>query len=779
LPLEFARALIAACLKYSNRLPQGTALKIWSTALLLGTLLLGGCGGGGGGSSGSSGSLSVSFSSTTVHFVGVVGGASGLQASQPQIDVTLKNGSGNYYATANSDSPYVTARFTTQSDTNGVIFFAMTGNPPPGHHGGLVTFVVCGDSSCGNILSTTQIPFTYDLYGFENPTLSLTAAPGGSLVSGVASIVPAPPAGTFSVTSDSPWLGGSLAGGTLTVNVNPIALTDGTYFGNLRLRSGLGEIDLAVSVGVGNSPGSSAQNIVVASDSTYQSLSRTVPINYPSTASYYSASADVPWLAVPGIGVALQVGSPLTFSINTQYLAGMQNYTSVTGNITVSSYGYPDILIPVTVTLDLASIYQVTSRPLLAGATGQAIDVRGRGFAALTSGSPFYIEPYGSVASTTDIISDSEVIISLPFAPTAGTYQIEATNPLSQTVTSAYFAATPATGVAAATVPITSGTNSQVMYDPVRGSVLNLDLQNGRLYEYAYSNGSWTTSQCVFAGAVGMTLTPDQGSVYVGSNLNKIYSYGPALSTTCPSSASIDASGLSGVTPSQFFAETYDDRIWVARSSTANYYYDLQASSFGSAALGGNTGVTLGSQDGSLIIGSHPGGSAAIYTASTQAVTSVTGAPAFSNGSFSSYSGLLLADYATVYRVGSSAMTATGFVPVESGFTNYGAVISADGSRVYALEGDPSTAIIDHISVYDSTLNIGVAFNLLGQIALPTKASDCTGIPVCNAAGQLTADPNGRNLYWVGNKYLIVIPVTSALYPVENKFHVAHVPKHS
>ena len=227
-----------------------------------------------------------------------------------------------------------------------------------------------------------------------------------------------------------------------------------------------------------------------------------------------------------------------------------------------------------------------------------------------------------------------------------------------------------------------------------------------------------------------------------------------------------------------FLRKTYDNRLWPARSSSANFYYDLDSSSFGSALLGGSGGVTIPSPDGGLIIGSGSSGSAPVYSAATHAVSTVSNAPAFSNGSYSPSSALLLTDYSTVYSVGQSSMSVTGFVAPEPGFTNYGAVISYDGSRIYALEGDPTSAVIDHISVYDSTLNSGVAFNLLGQVALPTKASDCTGIPVCNAAGQLAADPNGRNLYWVGNRYMIVIPLTSGFYPAENKFRVAHVPKH-
>ena len=754
-------------------------MKIWSTALLLGALCLGGCGGGGSGGDGSSGSLAVSLSSTSVNFTGVVGGASGLQASQPQIDVTLKNGSGTYYASASSDSPYVTARFTTQSDTNGVIFFSMIGNPPPGHHGGSVTFVVCGNSSCSNILATTQIPFTYDLYGFSNTQLSLTAAPGGSVVTGVASIVPAPGAGVFSVTSDSTWLSGSLTGGTLTVSANPVSLGQGTYFGNLRLKSGLGEIDLAITLQVGNAASTSAQTLVVASDSTIGSLTRSVSVSFPAVDQdeYYTLASSVNWLVVPGYSV--QATQPFTFYVDPAQLPLAPTGTTASANIYVNLPGAPQITIPVTVTLDLANIYQVSSRPLLAGITGQSIEIHGKGFGALTSASPFQIPGFGSVAAYTDLISDTDAVISIPFAPTAGAYLIEATN-ASPTPSSAAFAVTPATSLPSIAVPVTAGTNSQILYDAVRSSVLNLDLQNGQFSEYAYANGTWNTVQCSFPGVAGMTISPDQRSVYIGDNANQVYNYGAGGTSGCPGAPAIDAAqAASGLLPAHFFAETYDNRVWLARSSTANYYFDLSASSFGSVALGGTTGVTVGSSDGSLVIGSQSNGSGLVYSAAAQAVSTVSNTPSFSNGSFSPYHDLLLADYVTVYSVGQTAMSMTGFVAVEPGFTNYGAVISADGSRVYVLEGDPTTTIIDHVSVYDSTSNTGVAFNLLGQIALPTKASDCTGIPSCSAAGQLTADPNGRNLYWVGNRYMIVIPVTSAsgLLPVENKFRVAHIPK--
>ena len=535
-------------------------MKIWSTVLLVGAIFLGGCGGGGGGGGdGSSGSLAVSFSSTSVNFVGVVGGASGLQASQPQIDVTLKNGSGTYYATARSNSPYVTARFATQSDTNGVIFLSMIGNPPPGHHGGLVTFEVCGDSSCGNILSTSEITFTYDLYGFQNTQLLLNAAPGGSVVTGVASIVPAPPPGTFSITSDSAWLSASLSGGSLTVRANPISLAQNSYFGNLKLKSGMGEIDLAVSLAVGNATSASAQNITVASDSTDDLLTRSLIIDFPSaelnSGGGYSAVSNANWLIIPG-GSFDSKGVPLTFFVDPTYLYQIPNFTSTTATITVSSYGYPDIVIPVTVNVDLAEIYQIDSRPLLAGATGQTIDVRGKGFAALSTDATFQTISFGFLGAYTNVVSDTEAIINIPFAPVAGPYQILITNPVvNQAVSSAYFAATPATSLPGTAVPISAGTNSQVLYDPVRGSVLNLDLQNGQLSEYTYSQGTWSTTQCAMAGAVGMTLSPDQSTVYVGTTSDKIYNYGSNMSHSCPTVVTIDASGQSGALPARFFAE--------------------------------------------------------------------------------------------------------------------------------------------------------------------------------------------------------------------------------
>jgi len=132
--------------------------------------------------------------------------------------------------------------------------------------------------------------------------------------------------------------------------------------------------------------------------------------------------------------------------------------------------------------------------------------------------------------------------------------------------------------------------------------------------------------------------------------------------------------------------------------------------------------------------------------------------------SFDLDGGLGLFGWDSVYHTGS--WTLAGTATVGSNELGLSGVISPDGTRVYRLVGpqNSTTISVDHIAVFDTTqLQPGSSqYVQLGTIALADPAVACTDSQ-CDPIGRLVIDQLGTNLFWVGNKNFVVIPIPTQM----------------
>jgi hypothetical protein len=736
-------------------------------------LVLVGCGGGGGGGGGSSDSSSASRGSATVNlsaaslaFVGV--NNNGVLTTQSQtLNGTLNNGSGTYYGLVITGQDYLSGTFTPTGDTSAKLSFTLLANAPIGISRGEITLELCSDSVCSDIVWAKVVPWTAIVYGLSASSVALSGVNSSLPQSASITIDPQPPVGFFAPSSSVDWVSASINANKLDLTVYPLSAPTNFSDPTVNLNSAAGSLSVVVDYTgpavAGNSLGT--LSATVGENSTEASLAQQVPVAFggPQSASW-SAVSNQSWLIVQTPTGA--PGADLKFTLDPSILSAMPNGSTASGTITLTSGSLAPTTYTVNATIALAQIYMVTSGAILAN-NATTISISGKGFSNVTGGATFLVN--GQAPTSVSIGSDTEAQLTIPALP-AGNYPVAVESAGGVTGSSIPLVVQSGTSFAYAVIPLTESPSGS-LWDPSRTALFTFDGQGGGgVHRLAYASGNWTVTSESTLVPIEWALTPDNATLYAGDRTHTLYPINPDTLAVGSSLGQEFAYGYSdGLMPI-----TSNNRLWFSFGDWS-LLSDVTPGTLGPLPNLTSYGSFRSSPDGAMILapstGITPVQPTQLYQTASDAITTLAGAPLYTNSwTFSSDHSRYWGD-PTVYDSSQASFPALGSIPTTEGASSLGpSIMSADGSRIYTVAWHIDASfnyVVDYISVYDATSGSGAASTLtkLGQIATPDQPSPSCNLNggTCRGTSLLGIDRFGAGLFLIGSDNVIVLPITGSL----------------
>lgn len=753
--------------------------------------VLSACGGGGGGNDGPS----VSVNKNSISLIALNAGV----LTTEDVEFTITNGSGTYYAAATSDNDPVTFDVDVLSSTTAAVTVYAAQDIPAGtRHTGHITYKLCADDQCQHVVWSTSIPYTMTRYALATTGLALVSDEGGAMAP--VSLAVTPPDTAHELTFAS-----SDATDVTVDHTNPSSVV--FSLANQRLAAGSYSLDVdigfqtALSVApdvdqipvtlvvVGDIVAPAIPVLNITASTTAASLSGTAPVSFRDARNAaWSATSDRDWLVLDS-AAGTGAGS-IAWHVDTTKLGAVANWSSDVAHVSITSAGMSPAIANVTLSKQLPEISAATPDGVLAGQPS-TIQVTGRGLSGLTDMGSFTVGGVPAIGGS--VASDTSATLQLPALP-AGAAAVSVANKLGVATQSASVGVT-APGTFAAALVANTGQNRAIVYDATRLAIYASDAgtsltdTNAALVRYQLVGGAWQATRVPVAGIAQLALSPDRSTLYVvSSNSNDAN-----LLAIDPDSLQVRNSyPMPGLFNSSYFGEpmpvTSDLRLWYGTLTGASYF-DLRSAQFGSIDLAvASNGtyvpplyepVVYGPSDGSaLFVAScgcaEPTPPGLWVDTATGKVTQSASTPFVELATFDAHGDVMLADYAALYRTDTWAKLGNPVVTAGTqGYTGFGAVLSPDGTRIYREAATVSGGIrlaVDHLEVFDTTATVAGSTNFvsLGTIPLPNKAVTCNSYDTyfCDNAGRLAMDPTGTTLFWAGDAGLAVVPIPTGMQGV-------------
>jgi hypothetical protein len=696
------------------------------------------------------------------------------------VNATLSGGSGTYYFRFQVDHPerfvYANADVATSST---VVISLQARRDSPGRSTGTANFDVCSDAYCAKVVATRS--FSYRIATFRVAALSvaLSAPQGGAATPQTFAIEPADTEGEIAIAvqqhvpaspawlSAAPQAAGTPSTSDVVVDGSANGLDLGSYSGWVNV-SIAGKpaitkgVTVSMTVGSAMVPPAPPQFAMTVS-STTASLARTVPVTFqPGVSPAWTAEVDQPWLTLQGAS-GTGTGS-VVVGIDPAALATLPNWTTSTGHLTIHPAGLVDLVVPVTLDLQLPALTGVS--PPVIGLTGYTtLTMTGRGLSQPGALGRITIEGGNIVSRTAG--TDTSATVRITALP-AGRHGVMVTNLAGLAAGGTAVHAVDATAQPYAFIAEAGGKRAS-LFDGARNAVFTTGYQHDFLTRFMKVDGLWHVDRLAVAQIGNVAMSFDHATLYVTSGTYKVSFVDPDTLTVrqtvyAPFPVTETYSRTSAL-PS-----TADGRVWLNQIGN---YYDSSTQAFGPAGAGSFQGVLGAPSDGTRVFfsdGSTGGGRP--YTTATGAFAPDSLMPAFWTLNVSADSSRRIADWGSLYDgdwalLGRLAEPNDTFYPFEP-ITGDQGIPSPDGSRAYALVNTSRYGYTYHIGVFDTTQYRPGTTDLLeiGQIALPDQAQ-CTATPnsggSCDTVGTLLIDPAGTTLYWSGHQGLVVLPIPASL----------------
>lgn len=747
--------------------------------------LLAACGGGGsavatGGipiGGGSSPALTVSSDRSSLLFVGFTR----LEQRTETVQFAIKGGSGTYYGVIELDVPNAfRATFTPTSDTTAEVVLVPY-EPKAGRRLGNITFKLCPDPACNKVAWSQVMPYTQEIFALDATSVSVRGFEGAALAPQRLAITPADGTQALSIVSSvdngSGWLSANRNGGQLDVNLSAVGMKSGSYRGTVsvsltgRPTAGTLKIPVAFTVGTGTLV-SAVPTIDLTADTTSASLSRSTALSFAdSQARAWTASSDQPWLIL-STSAGKGAGN-LAFTIDPNRMPEVANWGLSTAQIQVKAEGMADAQVDISVNKRLPEVHWVNSRTVV---SGQASSVRvfGRGFSQLPGVDRLLV---AGVPAKGKIVSDTEAALDLPPLP-VGRVAVSIKNALNIPTRNAAAGAVLPRSIPASSVD-SLGDKRSVLFDPARQAVFAVDWTNSELVRHRFVDGAWVVDKLAVPGAASIAMAPDQQTLYLGAG----YSY---LHEVDPDTLKIKKTNVLGIEPNPSevmyprlqVAMTRDMRLWYGDGSGhITWYFDLLSSKriqFTQSGYSPSEPTYIASGDGSRLIAAQQSPQY-FYRVDTQRFEQKPLLENFYQIASLSEDGSRMLLWNIDLRDGNSGDLIGSLPPT---YRNYGAVLSPDGRRVYALAASPAgsedgdRSIVEGLDVFDATrVEPGTSQLVkLGRIPLSTQAWVCEpgNYTSCSTRVHIVISPLGDTLFWVGSQRVVAIPVPEALLGVKS-----------
>lgn len=740
--------------------------------------------GGGGGDSGVGSQVNVTSDRSSIEFVGFTG----TTAVQQDVNFTLLNGSGTYYAEAVLDRPGEFGwTFTLTGNTTARVTLTRFSSAPAGQGNGNFVFRLCTDAACKNVAWSQTMPYSYTMFGIDSRALAFGGVESDAAAATPLAITPADTGNRLVVSSSmikgTGWLSATRTSASgISVAATAASLAPGSYQGTVQVRfanlanSPILDIPVAFTVGSGFKAPAAGQLVMTAATAT---ITGTADVAFNTSQGHaWTASSDQPWLVLdtPAGGAA----GTLQYHVDLARVGEVANWGSTTANVTIHAAGLTDATLPVTLNKQLPEIYTISPATILAGQPA-TVRVTGRGLSQLSGIGR--IQVAGAAGVTGTVTSDREAVLNVP-ALAAGRATVSVTNAAGFAAWSGAIGVA-TRGVLPSSTVANAGEKRSALFDPTRNALYAINLDQNTLVRFRYAGGQWQVDGLPVAAIGDLAMSPDRQTLYVGSgtrNLLAVDADTLQVKNTYPLPQQMDGS----VSPSKYFtrgmATTSDMRLWFGGSQWSSMgYFDMLSGSYGALPVTGSNFSLYSPEfyapgDGSKLFVLNPPMLSPrlpsyLYTPATESLSSPSTLPnPYRSVAYDATGSRALVDDEMLYDGVNFSLIGTATISSAIG-TN--AVISPDGTRMYRLvTANHDSLVIDHIDVYDTTqVQPGTsALVKLSPIAVTTQALDCGVQPAygCDVRGAFVISPLGDTLFWVGNQRLVVFPIPSALSGIQS-----------
>lgn len=562
------------------------------------------------------------------------------------------------------------------------------------------------------------------------------------------------------------------------VTASAVGLAKGSYSANLRIfhpQRSYDPVVVPVSFTIGQGLVQPAgRQLKVTATTTEVQLAGSAAIDLASGPPVnWTATVNRPWLRLTRSSGAS--GTPVAYAVDLPQLAAMANFSADTATVTVTpaAAGMTPVSFDIALTKEIPELHFAGPYLVVAGKAAQ-VRLRGRGLVADAPLST-YLDNGGTNPTSVVRVSDSQLLMQLP-GLAAGSYVLRFKNALGFTPDQVRIQAVAPRTYAAAAVA-TGGHPMTMVYDAAREAVFMADMEAQKLVRLKHDGtGGWTRSTVPFAGGVrNLGMAPDGSSLVVASN---------AVSLVDPDTLQTTFQVGSGMVFSPTFnylsfgiPATNDGRSWLA---VGDYWNELTYFDHRTRSLvvlepghehwyhGGPWMVASGDGERMVLVQSasiSPRPPVLYYDASNPVLKSNPAGLEYSYEMSLSGSGDRLAIYQDTPNVYDADFHLIGRVVLPTPYSSIASmVMSPDGTRLYVLtyRWYASASELPIVVTYDTSVSPAVGSDLpvVGQFTITQRPScvDPNGSN-CGYQARGTISPDGRTLFYAGDKYFVVAPI--------------------
>ncbi|MQA18821.1 YncE family protein [Rugamonas rivuli] len=513
--------------------------------------------------------------------------------------------------------------------------------------------------------------------------------------------------------------------------------------------------------------------IVANSNSTQASLTTqtAVGLSGAGPAQWY-ATTTAPWLKLVR-SAGITNSSSLQFAVDPIEFAKLPNFADHKAIVTISANATdaPSTTTTVTLKKNIAELNYAGPYTMQPGQSAQ-IRLRGRGLASLNDlGQALQVN--GISISNPRLISDTEITVQASSAGIAGTARFAIANAMGLDTDSAILKIVAPTSYGYQAFA-SEGYKGTLRFDVERQALLLVNRGDQKVLRYAYTGGSWLQSNINIAGADDAALSPDGKSLLVTSTSGLLSLLDPA---TLALQASYQGGPYAiGTYVSPRLAMLNDGRALFPQGNQWNIMatFDVRTRQFGH--LGGSyySGPWFSlSGDGERLVMSQSASVSPMppmqyFDAANSVIRDVPDPDLyfFSTSSQNRDGSRIILDDREL-RDNTFKLLGK-FAPPSGPYAlsyAYGSALASDSMRSYVMYLGPSTdpTLKPRIYVFDTSKAVSGVFPVLGYFEVPDSPTSCLPDAYCDPRMSTVVSPDGKTLFFAGNKNVLVIPVPSVL----------------
>lgn len=566
----------------------------------------------------------------------------------------------------------------------------------------------------------------------------------------------------------------------VTVTADATNLSVGNYAGKIVLRSGtsgvygtVAEIPVSFTVGAPSWQISGKYDFSVGADTTSSQLSSDISIASPDLPGQsWAASTTSAWLKLLTTSGA-NGSAPLKVAVDTTELAKLENFTvaSAEVNVTSASGKLPATKLTFTVDKRIPEVNFLSPSVRLAGEEGQVI-VRGRGFDSIKD-LQSSLAVNGATVQSVQRVNDTQLLMQVAAASSEANFSVK--NAMGFTPKSAKLKVVPAQSYVYTAIA-TSGNKGAIVYDPMRQAVYAPNKALGTVMRFGFNNGTWDISAADLTTVESIQMAPDGSSLVATATSGKIALFNPddlSLQASYNVRGTVGGYALNSLSTLAMLNDGKAVFQGYVEGSSGYTYFDLVTRKFGSyaslpsASYAPNPPAFSASGDGSRLLVGYPTNNASnalYYADAADGVVKLNGGGvSYWYEGAQSFNGERMT--LATYQVRDRDFNLMGNLIYPQGYYGRTPVFAPDGMRLYVMAYPSTYNMLPRVFVFDTSSKslTSTDMPLLGYFELPDYPTCNDGSNGCNTRAMGTIAPDGKTLFLVGDKNLLVVPVPTLL----------------